>query len=288
MRTIQLYASRGIHAENRLAPVYKDPLYRLFRKIVLGNFSSERNDIFYNRSEDNLYLMTRDGQRVGAYLVKPPSFTTSTRFFVICHGKGCDRHSSANLGRLKKLSKLNACFLVVDYRGFGDSTGEFTMDGANLDLDAAFEYIRKTYNPASIFLVGHSMGSAIALEYCRYLKQKSPEKLPAKVFCLATFSTTVDACKGFFLYKVVRIILPYIERNLMLDLNYDNVRNSKEIRDRLVLIHGTRDQLIPISHSIKLSRESNVKLIVTGHDHISVFGDIHVWNLIFSMCEEAP
>lgn len=272
------------HANNTLGPGRKDLIYRLFRRIVLGNFSSERNDKLYKVFKDNIYLETLDGQRIGAYLVRPPSFNTRTRFFVICHGKGCDRHSSVSLGRLRELSAFNVCFLVIDYRGFGDSTGEFTMDGANLDLDAAFAYIRETYSPTKIFLVGHSMGSAIALQYCRYLKLKNPESLPSKVFCFATFSTTVDACKEFLLYRIIRFILPHIERNLLMDLDYDNVRNSKEVWERLVLIHGKNDKLVPVSHSEKVSQESGVRLITTRHGHLDVFGDKHVWSLIFLMC----
>lgn len=280
---MRLLSLRTGHPDDSLQVSYIDPIYGFVKTVILGNFSSERHDEVYRRTEDNIYLETSDGQRIGAYLVKPHRFNDKTLFFVLCHGKGSDRHSATKLGNLRELSRHNVCFLVIDYRGFGDSTGEFTMAGVNLDLDAAFRYIRRKYNPSSIFMVGHSMGAAIALEYCRYLKQKH-EILPTKVFCLAIFSTLVDACREFLLYRIARFVFPHIEKKLMMEINYDNIKNAKEIREKLLLVHGENDELIPIFHSKRVAQESGVRMNVTHHSHDGIMSDKKVWMSIFDLC----
>jgi alpha/beta superfamily hydrolase len=56
--------------------------------------------------------------------------------------------------------------LVFDYRGVGNSTGEFDYgDGEQLDVKCAFNFLasRPEVLPNDIFVVGHSLGAAVSL-----------------------------------------------------------------------------------------------------------------------------
>lgn len=136
----------------------------------------------HEKSPGNLYLTTFDGERIGAYLIQPSEINESTTSIVVRHGKGRDLRQATDYGNLRAKASQNFCFLMNDHRGFDDSTGTFTKDGVNLDLDAAFDFVRSNFKATEIFLLVHSFGSAIALEHCQNLENSNPKNLPEKTF----------------------------------------------------------------------------------------------------------
>lgn len=256
-----------------------------FARYVLLN--PQRSTLLsYEKSPGNLYLTTFDGERIGAYLIQPSEINESTIFFIVCHGKGCDRHQATDYGNLRAKASQNICFLVIDYRGFGDSTGTFTKDGVNLDLDAAFDFIRSNFKTTKIFLLGHSFGSAIALEYCQYLKNSNPKNLPEKTFCLASFTSTIEICREFTLFRILNFFFPNVGEGIAKELNYNNIESAKVISDSLILIHGIKDRLVRYHHSKTISEVSGAELVLTDHDHLTVFSDLANWDKIFKICRK--
>jgi pimeloyl-ACP methyl ester carboxylesterase len=53
--------------------------------------------------------------------------------------------------------------LTFDFRGYGASSGEKQFDRVDLDVQAAFDYMREVLGIARIFLVGASMGGTASL-----------------------------------------------------------------------------------------------------------------------------
>jgi pimeloyl-ACP methyl ester carboxylesterase len=53
--------------------------------------------------------------------------------------------------------------LTFDFRGYGDSSGDKQFDRIEVDLDAAYRYMRDDLALAEIFLVGASMGGTASL-----------------------------------------------------------------------------------------------------------------------------
>ena len=60
-------------------------------------------------------------------------------------------------------ARLGANVLSVDYRGYGDSEGNPTVQGVSSDARTAWNYlISQGANPSDIIILGHSLGTAIA------------------------------------------------------------------------------------------------------------------------------
>lgn len=135
----------------------------------------------------NLYLHTSDNETLGAWFVlaepyyrtalssnltlPPSSHPTllseslkahpTVLFF---HGSTATRAMPRRIALCKALSaRLHTNVLLVDYRGFGDSSGAPTEAGLALDAHAAWAWlVGQGAAPGDIVILGHSLGTGVA------------------------------------------------------------------------------------------------------------------------------
>ena len=114
----------------------------------------------------NIFLTTRDGLKIGAWHILPPSLTnyskdpssslstsnesvsisssalTQRPVFIYFHGNAGNRAAPARIETYKRLSeRLDVNILTIDYRGFGNSEGSPSEEGLALDARAAWDYL---------------------------------------------------------------------------------------------------------------------------------------------------
>lgn len=267
-------------AENRPALSAHDTrILKVARRLFLS--APVHRKEFYDRYPANVYIQTADGETIGAFLYTPPQINAATLFFVVCHGKGADRLQAELLARTSELVRHNACFLTIDYRGFGDSSGEYTIEGANEDVAAAIRYLREQFGATDVSLIGHSLGATVVIEYGRYAAAApaGAAVAPRRIYAMAPFSTTLDICREFRLYRFVAFIVPPISKVLKAGFNYNSVEAARVVANRLVVFHGRRDAIVGIHHGRAITAAGG-RLIETDHSHVSVFGDRRVWEWI--------
>jgi predicted alpha/beta-fold hydrolase len=238
---------------------------------------------FYRKNKENVYLKSDDDQFTGAYLIgNTGSINNTTKFFVVCHGKGTDRHDAVKHAKLREYTAQNAIFLVVDYRGFGDSTAEFTKEGANKDIEAAFKHLKEKHKAQKIYLVGHSYGSAIALAYYKHATENKDLIKPEKVFLFAPWKTLSMIMHDMTVPKIIFGILPFLEKILFQDLEYENEPVIKMLNEKAIVFHGKRDELIPYTHSEEMAQNnSKTKFYFTDDHHDGVFENRANWEIVF-------
>ncbi|ELA41089.1 uncharacterized protein VICG_01882 [Vittaforma corneae ATCC 50505] len=244
---------------------------------------------YYSRlSIENIKLLTQDKQTIWGLLIKADDVTPKTKFFVVCHGKGIDRVDAADLAKLRKHKDKDACFLMIDYREFGGSTGEFIVKNVNYDLDAAIKYLKETFEAEKISIIGHSLGTGVIIEYCRYLVDQECEFFPENVYCFSSFTTLFDCLMNFRIYRMLMRLFPSIRILLPGDFEYNNAMHIGNIRCKIYLFHGKLDPLVPCDHSIQLSiLSNNCYLKITENDnHDSIFGSEECWEIILNGIEE--
>ncbi|WP_293130776.1 alpha/beta hydrolase [Okeania sp. SIO3I5] len=81
------------------------------------------------------------------------------------HGNGVN--IGANVEQAYKFHKLGFDVLLIDYRGYGLSTGNFPSEAQIYqDIEIVWNYLvnQRQINPQSILVYGHSLGGAIAIE----------------------------------------------------------------------------------------------------------------------------
>lgn len=149
------------------------------------------------------------------------------------HGNFLNR--SYNLDHVARLHELGCNVLVVDYRGYGDSSAVGpTESGVYEDADAAWRYLLGTRGvPAGqTFIFGHSLGGAIAID----LAVHHPEA--AGLITESTFTSMQAMAEQKYAYLPV---------GLLLNQRFDSIDKISRLKMPVLLIHGTWDPRIPVS-----------------------------------------
>lgn len=163
---------------------------------------------------------------------------------------------------------IGLSLLVVDYRGYGWSTGKplttKMLPDAQAILDALDDILKEhgVVPSRPLFIMGRSLGSAPAV----YLAKENPDKIKG----LIIESGFAD---GPTLFGRLGILIPKaLKENDALPIN--NVHKMKQVKIPLLVIHGEKDTLIPMNHGKELYESCPIEdkelLIISGAGHNNV------------------
>ena len=155
-------------------------------------------------------------------------------------------------------ARLGQSFFTFDYPGYGRSDGRPSEGATYAAARAAYALIHNQMNtPANkIIVYGCSMGGAVAMELCKNAQV-------AGLITEATFTNSREMAQHLYPYLPLWPFLPNRFRN---DLKIS------QINAPIMLIHGSRDPIVPASMASKLHRasEGRAKLvIIEDADHIT-------------------
>ena len=160
------------------------------------------------------------------------------------HGnrKNIERYASY----AKNFTKNNYEVWMIDYPGFGKSTGKRSEQIMYKDASTLYQMARSRFSKDSIIIYGKSLGTGVAAQLASVKD--------CKRLILETPYYSIDALMGHyaFIYPVSRMTKYYLPV----------YRYFEKIEAPITLFHGTNDEVIPYNHSIKLSKEKpGVQLI---------------------------
>jgi len=163
-------------------------------------------------------------------------------------------HDVDNAGRMHSLGYN---LLMVDYRGYGKSTGgEPSEAKVYEDAEAAWNYLLKQRSTAQrTFIYGHSLGGAIAIE----LAIHHPEA--AGLITESTFTSMSDMGKRVYAYLPV---------DWLLNQYFDSLGKIDKLKIPVLLIHGTWDRVIPSQMSERLFAQApqpKLLKLIEGGEH---------------------
>lgn len=157
------------------------------------------------------------------------------------HGNGSN--VGANVEHANRFHRLGLSVFVIDYRGYGKSQGDFPSESQVYeDAQLAWDYLvqQRGVNPNQIYIYGHSLGGAIAID----LAVRHPEA--AGLIVEGSFTSTramVDFQKGlFWLFPI----------DLLLTQRFDSLSKVDRLQMPVLFIHGTADNVVPVEMSKKL------------------------------------
>ncbi len=183
------------------------------------------------------------------YLPNPRAAIT----LLYAHGNAEDLGQVAPM--LEELQQHGFAVIGFDYRGYGASTGgPTTTSGAIRDMDSVYQYAVHTLGvqPSRLVLYGRSVGGGPATDLAA--------RLP--IGGLALESTFTSA----FVVMTRVPLLPFDR--------FPNLRHIRQVHVPVLVIHGTADAVIPVSHGRRLyDAASNPKqaLWVEGAGHNDLF-----------------
>jgi fermentation-respiration switch protein FrsA (DUF1100 family) len=174
----------------------------------------------------DLAIETDDGERLHGWWI--PARTRSMGHLLLCHGNAGnvgDRVIHAGL-----LSAAGFDVLLFDYRGYGQSSGRPTEDGTYRDARAARKALlaQPGLEEELVFYLGESLGGAVALAL---------ESPPKGLILQSTFTSVRD---------MARLHYPFIPRAAVPDA-YPSLRLVRELEAPLLVLHGERDEIVPLS-----------------------------------------
>jgi fermentation-respiration switch protein FrsA (DUF1100 family) len=175
---------------------------------------------------ESVKLLTPDGETLDGWWV--PNSNGGGPVVLLLPGRRGFR--SRHVANLRVMWKAGASVLVLQYRGFGDSTGSPTEEGLIMDGTTAFDWLRGRVGDRPIVVLGRSLGGAVAA-------QVALRRDVAGLVLESAFTSVPDMAR-----KMVDI--PGIEYIVATD--FDTVDALHRIDVPVVIIHGTDDTLVPI------------------------------------------
>ncbi|WOD44099.1 alpha/beta hydrolase [Hwangdonia lutea] len=215
---------------------------------------------YENQDFEEHNLETRDGAVINGILFKPKGKPKG----IVLYLKGNSK-SIKGWGKFAvDFTRHNYNVLMVDYRGFGKSTGRRSQKAIKRDLQVVYNKIKERTTEDRIILYGRSLGSGFA---AKLASMNNPKML------------ILDA-PYYSLTKVAARYAPFMPFSILMKYPLPTYKWLKYVQCPIHIIHGTNDKLIPYKTSIKLSKV-NPKLtklhsvIGGGHKNLNTFESYH-------------
>jgi len=180
-----------------------------------------------------IWIPTSDAETLHAWFVPAPQAQATLLFF---HGNA--GNISHRLDSIALFHQLGLNVLILDYRGYGLSTGKPSEPGTYKDARAAWDYLTEVrgLQSGTIVLFGRSLGGAVASWLAARVR-------PAALVLESSFTSLPDL--GAELY-------PWLPVRLLSRLRYDSRSCLARVRAPVLVIHSRDDEIIPLRHGREL------------------------------------
>jgi fermentation-respiration switch protein FrsA (DUF1100 family) len=133
--------------------------------------------------------------------------------------------------------QLDVTVMMYDYRGYGRSEGTPSEEGTYADIRGAYRHVRsRGFEPASIVLMGQSLGTAITVDLA------ASEKVGAVILEAPFTSVPAVAHRLFWPLPV----------GWLVSTKYDSLAKISRIQSPVAIVHATGDSVIAYDLGRKL------------------------------------
>jgi len=176
-------------------------------------------------SLDDVWLTTKDDVRLHAWWFASERANLATLFL---HGNA--GNVTHRVEHALAILEAGSSVLILDYRGYGKSSGVPTERGLDGVADAGYEWLAGSGFPSDKMVIhGESIGTAVAAE-------TAGRRPCAAVVLESPFTSLAD---------MANTVVPFVGAALF--RGFDTRTRMKNVRVPLLLIHGEADTIVPIS-----------------------------------------
>eukprot|EP01038_Epipyxis_sp_PR26KG_P012548 gene12548-16827_t len=187
------------------------------------------------------FIQTSDGQSIHVWLLLQKHDTENTPTLIYFHG------NAGNMGfrlmnAVEMFVKVKINILMMDYRGYGSSSGTPSEAGLNIDAQAVLQFAMKHPKLVNSQLVcfGRSLGGAVSVSLAH--------KFPNNVSGIILENTFLS------ISEMVDVLMPQLSplKSLILKIGWHSDEKVKSLEQPMLFISGDSDELVPPSHMKKL------------------------------------
>jgi len=147
---------------------------------------------------------------------------------------------------------------MIDYAGFGKSSGERTEQNMYEDAARIYSMAVQHFSPDQVIIYGRSIGTGVATWLA---SQKSCKQL-----ILETPYYSITALANHY--------APIFPNSLLLKYKFPTHQYLKNVEAPITIFHGTEDEIIPYKQAKKLSQVKPLQLVTIPkgkHNNLSSF-----------------
>ena len=213
----------------------------------------------YDIPFDELFFNVAPGVRINGL-----HFTVSKPHGLILYFHGNTRSIKGWAKYAKDFLRYGYDVVLVDYRGFGKSTGKRSEREMLNDMQVVYNSLAMQYGEDHLIVYGRSLGSGFATKV-------ASDNKPRYLILDAPY---------FSFKKVIERFMPFMPMRLLLRYHLRTDLWILKVSCHTYIIHGTKDWLIPISNSEKLMalqprRITLIRIHGGKHNNLPSFNEYH-------------
>lgn len=223
---------------------------------------------------EDVSLTTADNEVLHGWFVPTTGSVGTVLFF---HGNA--GNISHRLDSIEIFNELNLDVLILDYRGYGQSSGKTSEQGTYTDAQTAWDYLvnERGIAPEEIVIFGRSLGGAVA----SWLAARAT---PGAVILESCFTSVPDMAERLY---------PFLPARKFTRLQYPVIEHVKLISSPLLVVHSQQDEIIPFDmgqavfaaapepkEMLIISGDHNGGFLLNRHQYQSVIGSFLAQHLL--------
>ena len=189
------------------------------------------------QNSSEVFIKAIDGTKLLGLMLEN---NESDKIVIYFHGNAGNIYN--RIPDLNKIRNMGFNVFGLSYRGYAKSEGEPSEKGLYQDGDAAFDYIvnHLGFKLENIFIIGRSIGSTVAVNVAQYKKIKG--------LILITPLTNAKELSKNMGFGMLSSFIGSV---------FDNKAKIKNIISPLLIIHGSKDDVIPYKMGVELYNKAN-------------------------------
>ena len=198
----------------------------------------------YGIQYDDVTFRTEDGLNLNGWFVPGKKSLPDAGLHTLLWFHGNSGNINRRLDNIKMLhDRVPVNVFIFDYRQYGRSEGKISEQGTYIDARAALAYLhsRNDINNDKIIFFGRSLGSAVAVELA--VKEK------CRALILETPFTSIK--------EMGKKLYPFLPFTFFLRTKYDSLSRIGDIKVSTLIMHGDKDELVPIEQGKMLYEKAN-------------------------------
>ena len=130
-------------------------------------------------------------------------------------------------------NRMGYACLLVDYRGYGKSSGSPSEEGTYQDALAAWNWLQsRGAKPGDVVIAGESLGGGVA-------SWLAAQHAPRALLLMSAFTSIPELAAKIY---------PFLPVRLISRISYDTLANLRRIKAPVLIAHSRGDEVVPFAH----------------------------------------